>query len=81
MVTNIPGPTAPLHLAGHPVDALLVWAPASGDIGVTISTLTYAGRLQIGVAADARLVPDPQAIANALDDELTAFGDVRTGYT
>jgi diacylglycerol O-acyltransferase len=72
LVTSIPGPTAPLRLAGHEIEALLVWAPASGGIGITISVLTYAGRLQIGIRADARLVPDPAAIAAALDDELTA---------
>jgi hypothetical protein len=49
-----------------------VWAPASGGIGITISILTYAGRLQVGIRADARLVPQPAAIAAALDDELTA---------
>jgi hypothetical protein len=72
LVTSIPGPTAPLRLAGREIDALLVWAPASGGIGITISILSYAGRLQIGIGADAQLVPDPDTIALVLDDELAA---------
>ena len=70
LVTSVPGPSAPVRLAGHPVGSILVWAPASGQVGVTLSLLSYAGRLQLGVASDERLVSDPDAIAAAYEDEL-----------
>ncbi len=70
MVTSVPGPTAPLRFAGRPLKSLIVWAPASGQMAVTLSILSYAGHVQVGVASDERLVPDPSAIAAAFDVEL-----------
>lgn len=73
MITSVPGPTAPLSFAGRPLASLLVWAPASGQMSVTLSILSYAGRLQVGIASDERVVPDPEVIAAALDRELHAL--------
>jgi hypothetical protein len=67
MVTNVPGPPAELHLAGRRLTTLVVWAPVSGHIGVGVSLLSYAGMVRMGVAADAGLVPDPEAITAAFE--------------
>ena len=40
----------------------MFWVPQSGDIGVGVSILTYAGGVQFGLITDAQLCPDPQAI-------------------
>jgi hypothetical protein len=47
-----------------------VWAPASGGLGVTLTLLSYRGEVRLGVSADEHVVPDPQEIADAFDDEL-----------
>jgi hypothetical protein len=39
----------------------------SGHIGVGVSLLSYAGMVRMGVAADAGLVPDPEAITAAFE--------------
>lgn len=70
LVTSVPGPSAPVRLAGRRLVSMDVWAPASGQVGVTLSLLSYAGSLRLGVASDEHLVPDPEAIAAAYDDEL-----------
>jgi WS/DGAT/MGAT family acyltransferase len=73
LVTNVPGPTAGVHLGGHPIDSMVVWAPVSGGIGLGFSLLSYAGQVRLGVASDARRVADPAALIAAFEDELSAL--------
>lgn len=69
MITNVPGPSGALWMAGHRVVGLDVWAPVAGHIGTGVSLATYDGGVRVGVLSDARLVPDPQAIALAWESE------------
>jgi diacylglycerol O-acyltransferase / wax synthase len=63
VATNVPGPLEPLYLAGGRIGRLIFWVPQSGDIGLGISILSYAGQVQFGLIADAARVPDPDAVA------------------
>jgi diacylglycerol O-acyltransferase / wax synthase len=62
VMTNMPGPRASLYLAGRPLDGVFFWVPQSGRVGMGISICSYAGEVRLGVATDAGLVPDPEAI-------------------
>lgn len=73
MITNVPGPTGTLRLAGRPITDLLVWAPVAGHIGLGVSLLTYDGRVRVGLLSDALLVPDPERLARAFEDEIAAL--------
>ena len=55
VMTNVPGPQQPLYLAGAAIDSLMFWVPQSGDIGMGVSILSYAGAVQFGVITDAGL--------------------------
>jgi diacylglycerol O-acyltransferase len=44
--------------------------PAGGTIGLGVSIFSYGGKVTIGLRADARLVPDPNAILVAFQREL-----------
>ena len=72
VMTNVPGPRAPLRFAGAVMDGVMFWVPQSGRLGLGVSVLSYAGQVRVGVAADERVVPDPSAIVvhfhDALDD-------------
>jgi hypothetical protein len=46
------------------------FVPQSAMLGVGISIMTYAGQIQMGVIADAGLVPDPLAITHDITEEL-----------
>lgn len=70
VVTNVPGPREPVYMAGVPVRAVLVWAPCSGSIGMTVSIFSYAGELTVGLMTDVGLVPDPGPVVKAFDAEL-----------
>ena len=69
VMTNLPGPKAPVQLAGARVARMLFWVPQSGDIGVGIAILSYAGAVQFSIRADIALCPDPQAIVDGFAPE------------
>jgi WS/DGAT/MGAT family acyltransferase len=62
VATNVPGPQQPLYLAGCELREMMFWVPQTGTIGVGISILSYNGRVHFGLIADAKLIPDPDAI-------------------
>jgi len=62
VMTNVPGPAEALKFCGSTVEKVMFWVPQSGDIGMGLSILTYAGRVQFGLITDAGLCPDPEAI-------------------
>jgi WS/DGAT/MGAT family acyltransferase len=62
VMTNVPGPAKALKFCGSTVERVMFWVPQSGDIGMGVSILTYAGKVQFGLITDSTLCPDPQAI-------------------
>ena len=70
VVTNVPGPTDPVYLAGTPIAGVLVWAPCSGDVSMTISIFSYSGKLTVGLMADAGLIPNPDELVADFESEL-----------
>jgi diacylglycerol O-acyltransferase len=73
VVTNVPGPRSEVYFAGVPVRGVLVWAPCSGSIGMTVSIFSYAGKVTVGFMTDTGLVPDPQPLVRAFDAELRSL--------
>jgi WS/DGAT/MGAT family acyltransferase len=69
VATNVPGPPQPLYLAGGRIGRMIFWVPQSGDIGLGISILSYAGQVQFGLIADALRVPDPDAVTARFREE------------
>ena len=62
VMTNVPGPRETLYLAGRPIRGIMFWVPQPGRLGLGVSIISYAGQVALGVATDAGLVPDPEAI-------------------
>ena len=69
VATNVPGPQHPLYLAGKKVARLIFWVPQSGNIGLGISILSYAGQVQFGLIADYKRVSDPALVAAKFHEE------------
>ena len=70
VMTNVPGPKESRYLAGSRLSGLMFWVPAAANLGLGISILSYAGAVIVGVATDAGLVPDPEAIVKGFHSEL-----------
>lgn len=62
VMTNVPGPAEPLKICGRTLKQVMFWVPASGDIGMGVSILSYGGGVQFGLITDARMCPDPDEI-------------------
>jgi len=78
VLTNVPGPRRPVHVAGHRLGGVLVWAPCSGSVSMSVTIFSYAGKVTVGFLTDAGLVPDPEAIATGFTRELRRLArDVR----
>lgn len=77
VVTNVPGPRDPVYIAGTPISGVLVWAPCSGNVSMTISIFSYAGDLTVGLMADAGLIPDPEELVTDFETELSRLLDLK----
>ena len=69
VMTNVPGPAAPLKFCGSTLRQTMFWVPASGDIGVGVSILSYGGGVQFGLITDQKLCPHPQQIIDRFEPE------------
>ena len=69
VMTNVPGPAQPLKLCGATLKQNMFWVPASGEVGLGVSILTYNGGVQFGLVSDARLCPHPQKIIDRFEPE------------
>jgi WS/DGAT/MGAT family acyltransferase len=69
VATNVPGPQQPLYLAGCRLREMMFWVPQTGSIGIGISIMSYDGRVHFGLIADAKLIPDPDAVIRRFGSE------------
>jgi WS/DGAT/MGAT family acyltransferase len=76
VMTNVPGPNRLLYLAGSPIRDVIFWVPRSARLSLGVSILSYAGRVRMGVATDAGLVPDPEKMVEGFHDEFAAMRDL-----
>jgi diacylglycerol O-acyltransferase / wax synthase len=70
VISNVPGPTQPLYLAGarmlsfHPLSIVV------HGVALNITVQTYAGSVEFGVVADRKALPHAQDLVQALDAAL-----------
>ncbi len=69
-ISNMRGPAQALHIGGAPIDQLMFWLPLTGALGITVSVMTYDGRVQFGFTTDAASVPDPEELSRFIGREM-----------
>lgn len=69
-LSSIKGPAHTLSLLGARVRDLVVWSPAAGRIGLSVTLTSYAGSMRIGVLADDAIVSDPNKLISSIEEEL-----------
>ncbi|KAF4525328.1 hypothetical protein B566_EDAN013189 [Ephemera danica] len=67
VLSNMPGPTHRLSLAGRPLTELAFWVPHRGTTGVGATALSYAGQLTLGLTVDAAVLAEPEDAARLMD--------------
>ncbi len=64
VLTNVPGPQMTLYVAGQKVVGMMGWAPLTADQVMSCTIYSYDGKVFVGIAADAGLVPDHRQIVD-----------------
>jgi diacylglycerol O-acyltransferase len=64
VLTNVPGPQVPLYIAGRKVEGMMGWAPLTAEQIMSFTIYSYDGKVFVGIAADAELVPDHEQIVD-----------------
>lgn len=76
VLTNVPGPSETLYVAGSRLHHMMFWVPQRADIGVGISILSFSGTVRMGVIADAELVADPASLVAAFEEEFWTLAEL-----
>jgi diacylglycerol O-acyltransferase len=76
VTTNVAGPRGKRYVAGTPIAGLLGWVPGSGDQTVGVCIISYDQTVRVGFKVDAGIVPDPEKLVHAFDDEMDALGRI-----
>jgi WS/DGAT/MGAT family acyltransferase len=70
IVSNVPGPTFPLYLAGARLTGIFSASVILEGMGVNMTIFSFNDRVDFGIHVDPDLVPDPWDIAAAVPDAL-----------
>jgi diacylglycerol O-acyltransferase / wax synthase len=70
VVTNVPGPPAPLYLAGAQLLELFPVVPVMGNLTLVVAALSYAGQLNLTAVADPDGCPDLEVFARGVRSAL-----------
>ncbi|MFF7361673.1 wax ester/triacylglycerol synthase family O-acyltransferase [Streptomyces sp. NPDC008125] len=76
LVTSVPLPRAALSLGGCPLRSLYPMAPLARGQSLAVALSTYGGRVQVGLVADGRALPDLDLLGAAMADELAALQEL-----
>jgi hypothetical protein len=69
-ISNVPGPNVPVYLCGAKLLAHYPVSVITAGQGLNITVVGYLGRLHFGLTSCRELVPDIDALASYLVDEL-----------
>jgi WS/DGAT/MGAT family acyltransferase len=75
IVSNVPGPDAPLYLAGARMIAMYPLGPIIEGVGVNVTVFSYLDTMYVGVHACWDLAPDVATIAGGMRESLGELVD------
>jgi diacylglycerol O-acyltransferase len=78
VVSNVPGPQAPLYIAGARLVELYSMGPVLEGIGLNITVWSYVGVLYFGVVACRETMPDLSVVCDYLGDALSELSAQQT---
>ena len=78
LVSNLPGPAAPLFFADTPVLEIFQFGVVQGNVTVSVGALSYAGQLNLGLVGDPDAAPDLTAFADGISETFRQLGALDT---
>jgi len=76
VVTNVPGPQAPLYAAGSRMVEVFPVVPLVGGQGLAVGMTSYDGRVHVGFNADRDGVGDVDVLADLFEQEVGALTEL-----
>ena len=70
VTTNVMGPQHQRYLAGVPIAGVVSWVPGAGRQTLGVCIFSFAGTVRVGFKVDAALVPDPEKLVHAFDEDM-----------
>ncbi|XP_065669722.1 putative diacyglycerol O-acyltransferase MT1809 isoform X2 [Hydra vulgaris] len=71
IVSNVPGPTTPLHILGSRLKSIVFTPPLHGGVGLVVSVFSYNEKLQLAVMTDETIIAKPAELTDAFEKEIT----------
>jgi WS/DGAT/MGAT family acyltransferase len=68
IVTNVPGPPVPLYVIGARIDDVVPLVGTAGNVTLVFAALSYCGRINLVVNADAASCPDIDVLADGMKE-------------
>jgi WS/DGAT/MGAT family acyltransferase len=75
VVTNVPGPQAPLYAAGSRMLEVFPVVPLVGGQGLAVGMTSYDGHVYVGLNADRDGVGDVDVLADLVEQEVEALAE------
>ena len=70
VITNVPGPSDPVYMAGEMVSEVYPCIPLSDRHALAIGVTSYRSQVFFGIVADREAVPDVDVLAQCIEDAL-----------
>ena len=70
VISNVPGPTQPLYVAGAKLLSIYSMGPILENIGLNITVWSYLGQMNFGIVACRETMPDLRTLVGHLHDAL-----------
>jgi hypothetical protein len=73
VLTSVAGPEKPVSVFGRRVSSIAFWVPQAGRLGLGVSMFSYAGKVHIATASDAKRIATPSELVEAIEADLVAL--------
>lgn len=70
VLSNVPGTRERRYIAGAAIREQMFWVPQTGEIGLGLSIISYAGQVQFGLVCDSNMLDDPARMVQRCVDQL-----------
>ena len=70
IVSNVPGPRVPLHVAGIRITEIFQIGAVQGNVTISVGAFSYAGQLNLNVVGDPDALPDLTIFTSGVEDTL-----------
>ena len=75
VVTNVPGPQFPLHMAGRELLDIFPLVPIGNNMNLGIAIVSYNGTIDFGLVGDYSALPDLDKLGELFAEALTDLGE------